>query len=643
MRTTAVVCLTAGLWACGGEQSKPAWDQGTPAADPWATGSGSGSAGAAPSSGGGALGGDPMAMLKNIAENLEQPGPYEAPRTSAGFEADKPHLGVMTLDGSLGELESFSWTGGMSDVVPLRTLVGRLRQLGQDANLTGLLLRVDGLGGSLPDVAEARAALAAFKATGKKLFCHAEGASNAGYLLLTACDRIGLAPTGEVTLSGPAVMPVHLKGLLDQLGVTADFLHVGAYKGAAEPLTRDRPSKEMEETLGAILDRAYATMVDTVVTGRNLPAEQVKAAIDQAMFTADQALAGKLVDEVAPFERFRDGVAAGGAWTRIPLSPKDDDLAGMMKLMRFLGAVPTPRPSGPHVALVYAVGDVIDGDGDGSIGARQEIASRTLVPALRTLAADDSVKAVVVRIDSGGGSALASELIWHAMAEVKAKKPVVVSMSDVAASGGYYIACGATKIFALEDTLTGSIGVVGGKLAPGTALARLGVTSYPMGRGKHATMMANLGPWTAEEKALVQASMESVYKVFVGRVATGRSKGYEEIHAIAQGRVWTGADAKRLGLIDELGGLDAALAEARKLGGVADDATLEVYPGDLTLRDLIGSFGEVQLPFGMSTALVAAARDLSPAAAQSLEHTLRQVARFREARVQAVTFLPVLF
>jgi protease-4 len=305
--------------------------------------------------------------------------------------------------------------------------------------------------------------------------------------------------------------------------------------------------------------------------------------------------------------------------------------------------MPVVRPSSPHVALVYAVGDVIDGDGEAAVGARQEIASRTLVPALRMLAHDDSVKAVVLRIDSGGGSALASELIWHAVAEVKATKPVVVSMSDVAASGGYYIACGATKIFALEDTLTGSIGVVGGKIAPAAALAKLGVTTFPRGRGRRSTMMASLDPWSADEKATVQATMESIYGVFVDRVAAGRGKTHDEIHAIAQGRVWTGADAKRLGLVDEIGGLEAALAEARKLGGVADTAPVEEYPSELTLRDLFHSFGAVQLPFGMDGAVASVARELSPEAAAVVAHTLTQLVRFRTAHVQAVTLLPVVF
>ena len=644
-RCAEATCLLAAALlavACG-EDKKPDWNVPSAESDPWG-GGGGGSAAAGGGGGGGGGGGfgDPMAMLKNIAENIDKPGPFEAPESSPGFDAGKPHTGVMTLGGDIAELESFSWTSGPSDAIQVRALGERLRELAKDDALTGLVLRVDGLSVSLPDAAELQSALLAFKAKGKQLHCHTEAASNAEYMVLTACDRIGLAPTGEVMVSGPAAMPVHLKGLLDQLGITADFLHVGAYKGAAEPLTRDRPSKEMEETIAAILDRSYASMVDAIAAGRKLAPDVVKALIDEAMFTSDKALAARLVDVVEPFEQFRDAAAAGGAWTRIPLEEKTEGAAAMMKVMKFLGATPTTRPTDPHVALVYAVGDVIDGGGDGIIGARAEIASRTLVPALRVLAADDSVKAVVLRIDSGGGSALASELIWHAVAEVKAKKPVVVSMSDVAASGGYYIACGATKIYALPDTLTGSIGVVGGKLAPSGALAKIGVTTYPMGRGKRATMMASLGPWTADERAAVQAHMQAIYDVFVGRVAAGRGKSVADVHAIAQGRVWTGADAKRLGLVDELGGLEDAIKGARELAKLGDDATIEVYPPEMTLRDLFSGFGEVQVPFGLSTVVAAAARDVSPEVAEVMVRTLRQVARFREERVQAIAFLPIV-
>lgn len=654
--TTLVAACAAGFGAaCKSDDKPPTWaGKSAGDADPWAASAASNRAASGDDdddSGGGMPGlGDPMALVKNVVKNLKEPGPYEAPESSPGYQASAPHLGVITLAGAIGELESFSWTGG-DDVLPIRDLIGRLDSLAADDQLTGLIVRVDGLGGSLPDIDEVRRALAAWRAKGKHLYCHTEGAANATYLLLTACEQIGLAPTGEIMLSGPAAMPVHLKGLLDKVGVTADFLHVGAYKGAAEPLTRDRPSKEMEEVLGAILDQRYATMVAMVSEGRKLPADTVKAVIDTAMFGSAAALDAKLVDSVATFESFRDTVAAGNGWTKVALEPEPDQAAAMMKLARFFGAIPTVRATDDHVALVYAVGDVVDGGGDGIIGARSQIASRTLVPTLRVLAADDHVKAVVLRIDSGGGSALASELIWHAVAEVKARKPVVVSMSDVAASGGYYIACGADKIFAEPDTLTGSIGVVGGKLAPAGALAKLGVTTFPMGRGKRATMFASLGPWTDDEKAAVQGSMQAIYSVFVERVAAGRHKQPAEIEPIAQGHVWTGVQAKANGLVDELGGLDAALAEARTLAKVDAKVALEVYPPTITLRDLVGRLGDVQAPLGLgaSTDGVAAAALsdlaalLSPEVAAVARRTLIQLAAFQRERVQAVAFLPIVF
>jgi protease-4 len=451
-------------------------------------------------------------------------------------------------------------------------------------------------------------------------------------------------------------MPIHIKPLLDKLGIQADFLHVGAYKGAAEPLTLDAPSREADETLAAILDRRYQTMVDAIAGERKLPPDTVKALIDTALFPSDQARAAGLIDEVAAFEAFRDGGAHGAAWTQLELSPdRGKPLAAMQMAMRFLGVIPPDKPVGDHVAVVYALGTIIDGKGEGVLGAREQIASHTLVAALRALTADDSVKAVVLRIDSGGGSAQASVLIWRAVAELKAKKPVIVSMSDVAASGGYYIASGATKIFALDDTLTGSIGVVGGKLALRGALARLGVNTFPTGRGKRATMMASLGPWTEDERSAIRTSMEAVYRVFVGRVAAGRGKQLPEIEKIAQGRVWTGARARELGLVDEIGGLDAALAEARKLAKVDATTGLEIYPPAPSLRDVLAGFGQVQAPLGLGSlgslgpgagadpgALLRALATVDPALAAATERLVQLVLSFRSSAVQAVAMLPVI-
>ncbi len=412
----------------------------TPRVDPWSQTLSRGSDDDDKGSGSGF---DLQGVLAKVRDSVAKPGPFEAAEQSADYDATKPHRGVLKLSGSIVEREAFSITGGHG--TELRRLIDRLRALAKDPQLSGLVLRVGALEVSLPDVIELRAAMRDFRAANKTLDCHAENATNATYLVLSACTRIGLAPLGDVAITGPAAMPIHIKGLLDKLGVQADFVHVGAYKGAAEPLTRDAPSKEMEVTLGAILDRRYETMVDLIAADRKLSPETVKGLIDTGLFPADDAKAKGLVDEIEPFEAFRDGVKA--PWTKVELEPgRDEQLGTYLKLARFLGAMPPDRPTGDHVTIVYAIGNIVDGDGDGVLGARQEIASHTLVAALHALAEDNAVKAVVLRIDSGGGSAQASELIWRGVAEVRAKKPVIVSMSDVAASGGFYIASGANRI-----------------------------------------------------------------------------------------------------------------------------------------------------------------------------------------------------
>jgi protease-4 len=602
--------------------------------DPWAATLGTKKDDGSSGDDSGGSGFDLQALLEKVKDAIDTPGPYESPKQTKDFDAEKPHWGVMGLDGDVVEREAFSITGGGSGT-ELRHLVVRLRALAKNEQLQGMFLRVEPLAISLPDLIELRAAMHDFRAAGKKLYCHAESAMNATYLVLSACDRIALAPLGDVALTGPSAMPIHIKPLLDKLSITADFIHVGAYKGAAEPLTRDVPSPEMQETLGAILDRRYQTMVDIVATERKLDPAAVRGLIDEALFPAEDALAKKLVDEVTPWEEFRDSVKA--PWAKMEIEPDDkDQLQAMMKIARFLGAIPPERPLGDHVAVVYALGDIKDGDGDGVIGARQEIASHTMVSALRAITADASVKAVVLRIDSGGGSAQASELIWNAVEQLKAKKPVIVSMSDVAASGGYYIASGATKIFAQDDTLTGSIGVVGGHIAPAAGLAKLGVNTFPMGRGKHATLMSSFAPWTDDEKKLMQNHMEAVYKVFVSRVAAGRKKTAEQVQPIAQGRVWTGTKAKELGLVDEIGGLDAAIAEASKLGKVDDAIDVEVYPPAPTLRDLLAGWGAVHAPFGVAMQL----QMIDPGIAKVAGHLLALVDGFRTTPIQTIAILP---
>lgn len=581
-------------------------------------------------------------MLSKVTDGMKKPGFYEEPEESDDYDADAPHLGVLELGGNVVERQAYSLSlfGGGGGGTELRKLVGRFRELAKDPNLSGLVLRIRDLDISLPDVVELRGVLDEFKAAKKTLACHVETASNAGYLLLAACDRVGIAPLGQIAITGPAAMPIHIKGLLDKLGVQADFLHVGAYKGAAEPLTREAPSPEMETTLKDILDRHYETMVQAISRDRKLARAAVEGLIDTGLFASEQAKAAKLVDSVGSFEAFR----GDKAWTKLELDTGGSDkLTGLVKIWRFLGAMPPERPLGEHVAVIYAIGNIVDGDSDGVLGARKEIASHTLVAAIRALTDDEAVKAVVLRIDSGGGSAQASELIWRAINELKAKKPVIVSMSDVAASGGYYIASNATRIYAMDNTLTGSIGVVGGKIAPGNALAKVGVSTFPRGRGKRATILASFSPWNEEEKQVIQKSMEEVYAVFTGRVADGRKLPIEKVRELAQGRVWTGTKAKELGLVDEIGGLDVAIAKAQELGKVSAETDLEIYPPSPTLRDVVqGWGGGVSTGLFGSNAELAAIDRLDPQLGAAAHRLVDLVMSFAQTRVQTLAILPVV-
>jgi protease IV len=624
--------------ACGGEQSEPAARNGADAAAPSATPSASASPSPPPQPPA-----SPFGMIGALlASRRDEPGPYDEPRHSRGYDEDKPHAAVLELDRPLVELRSFSLLGGGGGI-ELRGLADELQKLAEDRHVNALIVRFGASDIDMAAAEELRGGLERFRRAapaGRKVSCHADSAANVTYFAMTACDSVGVSAGGEVMVTGAAAVPIHVKGALDRLGIQADFLHVGAFKGAAEPLTRDRPSPEMMQTLGAILDERFAALVDGIAAGRRLAPARVRELIDVAVFPARDALAAGLIDRVAGFETYRDQVTSGGEWSRVELA--DDQPPGMGQLMQLLGAAPPDRPREPHVALVYAVGSVVDGDGGGGTAARREIAPRVLGPALRALGADDSVKAVVLRIDSGGGSALASESLWLTLADVRKKKPVIVSMGGVAASGGYYIGCGATQIFASRTTLTGSIGVVGGKLAIGQALGKVGITGHPIGRGKRALMWSSLATWSADERTAVQTLMQGVYDSFVARVAEGRKKSVDDVRAVAQGRVWTGAAAVERGLVDKIGGLDDALAAARGLAGLKASAPLEVYPPPPSLLDLIGDLGRSSMPFSLARAADEAAAQLAPREAAAVVGLYQQLAGFASSPVQAALLLPVV-
>jgi protease-4 len=483
-----------------------------------------------------------------------------------------------------------------------------------DASVVGVALAIDDVSFGLAKAQELRRELAALRAAGKFVRCYLETAGEGTngtleYYLASACDSIALAPTGEVNLLGLYADSLFLRGSFDKLKIEPSFLHIGAFKSYSETFTERGHSPAAREALDAVLDSYYGQIVGDIAAARDLEPDEVTAAIDAAPLSAQEALDRGLVDSLVYPDEFRAAVEhdapAGAAW----LDLEDYDAGSGFHL------------DGRRIAMVFAQGTILRGEGglepwtgEVSLGARD------LGRELRDLADDDDVLAVVLRIDSPGGSALASDLILREVTRLADKKPVIVSMSDVAASGGYYIAARATRIVAEEGTLTGSIGVVSGKIATGKFQQELlGATHDALQRGANAGIYSPLAPFDDAERAKLEARMLDIYNTFVGQVATGRKLTREAVEAVAQGRVWTGKDAQRRGLVDDLGGLDRALEAAREAAHVGKGERIPVafYPEPPSFWDWLTAkrkSGIAGADLARALALLAA-----PRAPQSLE------------------------
>ncbi len=574
---------------------------------------------------------DPGAQTKAAA-----PSAPALPASAGGSAASgtqpgpgKHHV-VLELAGAIAELPGtwdFNPTGKT-----LRETLARIDRVARDPDTRSLIVRISPVATSMATAEEVRGALLAAHALGKPVHCHLETGGNTEYLIATGCDDIALAPAGDIFLSGPHAEAMFVKGLLDKLGVVADFEHQGKYKGAADSLQRDTMSEAQREAIDALLDGATKRLTESVAVARKLEPKTVRALFDQAPFAADAAKAAKLVDKLVPFERFRDDIAKGAFVLASASEPKPEP-PNIFEL--FSGKAPE-GPKGKRLALVYLVGGIVHGKSGGGLMPSQEVASRDLVSQLHKLAADDDVEAVVLRIDSPGGSALASDIIWQAVRELAAKKPVIASMGAVAASGGYYIASGAHKIYAQPDTITGSIGVIGGKLVLGGLYDKLGVKKEILTRGTRAAMFSEARPFTPDERVAVTQMMKDVYGQFLDRVGAGRKLSRGQVEPFAQGRVWSGADALSHKLVDELGGLSAAIADARKRGKLASDAPIQILPEPPSLTGLIqrwsGGGGGDEVRATLATALLGEL-GAPPQAALDLVHALTML---RHDHVQAV-------
>jgi protease-4 len=476
---------------------------------------------------------------------------------------------VLKVEGELPDYVPDTLTRRLfgKDELSLTTLIEQLRKAKVDKRISGILLEIDLLGAGWAKAEELRDAIADFRASGKPLYAYIEVGTNKEYYVATAAERVYISPSGDLFINGFAADVMFFRGSLDKLGIYPDVVQIGKYKNAPDQFTRKEMTKEHREVINSILDDLYRRFVNTVAETRKKSPEEVYALVDNAPLSATEAQNAGLIDGT----KYRDEVENE---LKKRLGYKDEDELRITKAESYRQVEPESvgLNRGERIAVIYASGEIWPGKSEDSATGGQSIGSETMVRTINEAARDKTIKAIVLRVDSPGGVHYASDAIWHAVEVAKQKKPVVVSMGDLGASGGYYIACNANRILAEPSTFTGSIGIFAGKPVVKGLYDWLGVTNEYVMRGKNAGMFRETEKFTPEERAKFEGVIKSkYYGEFVPKVAKGRGRTPEYIDSIAQGRVWTGAQAKENGLIDEFGGLDKAIEVARQLANIPAD------------------------------------------------------------------------
>ncbi|MBK7394149.1 MAG: signal peptide peptidase SppA [Chloracidobacterium sp.] len=487
---------------------------------------------------------------------------------------------ILSVSGELPDYvadEPLAKAFGISQQQSFTSLLTQLRKAKVDPRIGAVVLDINfpGIGWGKAD--ELRDAIKDLKTSGKPVYAYMEIGMNKEYYIATAADKIFLPPSGDIYINGLAAEAMFYKGSLDKLGVEMDVVQIGPkYKNAPDVYTKTSMGDGQREVTNALLDEFFGRFTNAIAESRKKSVEDVKALIDSAPYNAKKAKELGLIDDAYYREQVDTELKAklgyretdtlrtirGGEYREIP-----SDTLGLN--------------NGERVAVIYASGAIMSGRSSSGVLNGETVGSDTIVAAVNDAAKDTSVKAIVLRVDSGGGSTLASDLMWNALENARAKKPVVVSMGDVAASGGYYIACNANKIVAEPSTITGSIGIFAFKPNIKGFYDWIGVSNEYTMRGKNAGIFRATEKWTPEERAKMESQIGGFYyDSFIPKVATGRKKTTEEANALGQGRVWTGTQAKANGLIDEFGGLEKAISIAKELANLPADKDVRrvVFP-----------------------------------------------------------------
>ena len=472
-----------------------------------------------------------------------------------------------------------------SDRQTLRDVVDAIDRGANDDRVVGMIARVGAAPMSMAQVQEIREAVQRFRSRKKFAVAYAEtfgefGPGNGAYYLATAFDQIYLQPSGDVGLTGIIMESPFIKGTLSKLGMQFQGKSRYEYKNALNFYTETKFTSAHKEAMTAIMNSWFNQMKDGVCQARGIAPEKFQSVVDAGPYLGKEAVDAKLVDGVA----YRDEVYA-------KVKARAGDGAKLLYLDKYLDRAGHPNERGKKIALIYGVGGVTRGKSDyDPVQGSQTMGSDTVASAIRAAVQDEDVKAILFRVDSPGGSYVASDTVWREVVNARAAhKPVIVSMGNLAGSGGYFVAMAADKIVAQPGTITASIGVLGGKMLTSGLWDKVGLSWDEVHQGDKATMFTGTHDYTPAEWGRFEAWLDRVYVDFTGKVAEGRKLPKEKVLEIAKGRIWSGEDAKKLGLVDELGGYDTALKLVKKAIGVAESDEVEIvqYPRPKTFLETL--------------------------------------------------------
>ncbi len=512
-------------------------------------------------------------------------------------QARLPNEMVLTLDmrNALSDRHStnpFAQAGGVMSVIDV---VAALARAEADERVKGLYLRVGGSGIPSAQAEELRDAIKAFRAKGKFVIAHAQAFyTNAlgDYYLASSADQIWMQPVSEMNTAGVAATAIFLKGLLDKINAQPQFTQRYEYKNAANMFTESDYTPAHREANTRLIESVFENATAGMAGDRKMTRDQVVALINGAPYLTQDAIDKKLIDKQG-YDDEAENAALARAGGKAELKKLSEYFALVGNLWEGAGR--------PTIAFIQGEGEINDGDSQSSaFGGATSMGGDTIARAFRDATEDKNVKAILFRVNSPGGSALASDQILDAIKKAqKAGKKVIVSMADVAASGGYYVSLAADKIFAHQSTITGSIGVLSGKIVTSGSWALLGINMRPIGVGENALMQSAAQPFTQKQLDMFNHSVDQIYADFTAKVAAGRKMPIEKVRDIAKGRVWTGADAKPRGLVDEFGGFRAALDATKAMAGIPADTEINLrsFPGPKTpyeeIADAFGTSAEV--------------------------------------------------